>query len=128
MQLSVSERLVLLSVLPERGDFTTIRIVHELKSGLSFTETEHAALNFQSTDDGMTVWDSKGDVSETISFGPRAFTMLADALEQLSNDKKLTEEHLSVYEKFLDADDTLEVIQSQTAGPTVIHAEAAGEG
>ena len=42
--LSVKGRLMLLGILPAEGDLTTIRIVRELREGLSFSETEHKQL------------------------------------------------------------------------------------
>jgi len=47
MILTVLERLVVLQLLPRRGDLTTLRIVRDLERDLSFSEEEHAALNFR---------------------------------------------------------------------------------
>jgi hypothetical protein len=38
VQLSAYERLTLLNVLPERSDFTTLRIARKLREELSFSE------------------------------------------------------------------------------------------
>lgn len=104
MLLSVFERLLLLSVLPKEGDLTTIRIVRDLKSALSFTESEHAVLKFQvDPATGGTKWDNQIDPVE-IPVGSKAHKLITDALDELNKAKKLSLEHLPVYERFLEAE------------------------
>ena len=101
MELSVAERIVLLSVLPAEGDLTTMRLTKDLRRELGFTEDEHDVLKFR-TEDGLTKWDSEADVEKEIAIGPRAHVMVADALKELDESKKLNEDHLTLCEKFLD--------------------------
>lgn len=103
MLLSTFERLLVLSVLPREGDLTTIKIVRDLKSDLSFTEAEHKTLNF--TQDPVTngvKWEAQIEPVE-ISIGPKALTVIIDAFAALDKAKKLSLEHLPVYERFLEA-------------------------
>ena len=51
MELTVGERLILLSVLPEEGDFTTLKVVKDMRMNLSFTEEEHKEYKFRSGGD-----------------------------------------------------------------------------
>ena len=101
MELGIGDRLILLSILPKEGDLATVRIVHELRQGLSFTEEEHKSCEIRLEGDGI-VWASGGDVTKEISIGPKAHVLITEALEKLNNEEALTEDHLSVWEKFCD--------------------------
>lgn len=104
MKLNTFERLVLLNNLPAEGDLTTIRIVRELREALSFTEAEHATLNFRQLEDeggkSRVEWEAGADKETDIPMGPKALGVVRKQLEKLSKDGKLTEAHLSVCDKF----------------------------
>lgn len=100
MKLKVGERLILLGILPKEGDFTTLKIVHTLRGDLSFTEEEHKALQFKQ-EAGTVRWNPKGDTEREINFGEKATELIVDALKKLNSDKKLTDQHYSLYEKFV---------------------------
>lgn len=99
MNLTVLDRIALLSLLPQEGDYATIRIVHDLKQDLSFTEQEHKVLNIQVTPEGGMRWD--GEVDREYEFGPRTMAVVVDVLEKADKGKKLSEDHLRVYELFM---------------------------
>lgn len=103
MELSVGERLVLLSMLPREGDLATIRIVHELRQELSFSEGEHTDLEIKQEGDGV-VWKGT-DKTKEVPIGARAHVLIADALKALDEEKKLTTEHLDVWAKFSEEGD-----------------------
>lgn len=100
MKLGVGDRIVLLSILPSEGDLSTIRIVHDLKQMLSFSEEEHESLQIKVEGDKIK-WGG-GDGVKEISIGPRAHTLIAETLEELDGEKKITEDHLGLWEKFVD--------------------------
>lgn len=104
MILSVYERLILLNVLPAEGDLTTIKIVHQLREALSFDEAEHEALKLHVDENGMAHWQTVADVGKDIDIGVKAAAIIHDTLDKLSRDKKLTEAHLSLCDKFGVAD------------------------
>ena len=100
MKLSVSERIVLLNILPKEGDITTLRIVRELRDALSFSEEEHGALQFKELEGGGTEWNPDGVSDRPVEIGPRAFTLISEALEKLNKNQKLVEDYVSVWDKF----------------------------
>ena len=101
MFLSVVERLTLLSILPEQGNLTTIKIVARLREDLSFDEAEHTALNFRPSDDGkQLLWNAAGMVEKDVEVGPKALGVVHDALKVLDDKETLTAQHLSLCEKF----------------------------
>ncbi len=99
MELGVFDRLLLLNILPREGDFTTLKIVRTMREDLSFTEEEHKALNFQQ--DELEVKWNQGAADRDISIGEKATDIIVGVLKQLNADKKLTEQHMSLYEKFM---------------------------
>ncbi len=101
MKLDVGERIVLLSSLPKEGDLPTIRIVHELRQALSFTEEEHKALDIHPDSDQI-LWDIDAEKHKDIPIGPRAHVLIEDTLKRLDVEKSITEDHLSLWEKFVD--------------------------
>jgi len=103
MKLDVRERLVLLSVLPQEGNFITLKVVRKLREGLSFNEEELKQYNFVQEDQRVT-WDDKVEQSKEIEIGEKAMDIIKEALKKLNEDKKLKDEHFTIYEKFVGGD------------------------
>lgn len=99
MILSVYERLTLLNILPVQGDLTTVRIVRQLREALSFDEAEHAALQFR-VDGQQVQWRTEAEHHKDVDIGVKAMAIIHDVLDKLNRDKKLTEAHLTLCEKF----------------------------
>ena len=100
MELTVTERLVLLQLLPQEGDYTTLKIVRRLREELSFDEDEHAALGFVQ-DDERVRWNPDADLVKDIDYGGKASSIVVEKLAELDEQKVLREEHLPLYEKFI---------------------------
>ena len=98
MELSIMERLVLLSVLPLEGNFVTLKVTRELQNELSFTEQEIAECNIRSEGD-RAFWDK--DVIKNIEFGHKAKDIVVNVLSKMNEDKQLRMEHMPLYEKFI---------------------------
>jgi hypothetical protein len=107
MELFASERLALLSVLPKEGDFTTLKIVRQLREDLSFSEEEHKALDIQieAMGDGRSNvrFKPENDVAKDIPIGEKATDLIVATLKKLDSDKKLSDIHFSVYERFVES-------------------------
>ncbi len=100
MELKVSDRLILLSILPKEGNITTLRIVRDLKDMLGFDTSEYQQLNFD--DNGVRVtWDG-GDPSKEININEVAKGIIRTSFKELNNRNKLREEHLPLYERFVE--------------------------
>jgi hypothetical protein len=57
MTFTVKERVLLLQIIPQaQGDVTALRLIHRFLDDLSFSEAEHAELNFQTSPEGVTTW------------------------------------------------------------------------
>ena len=103
MELNVFERLNLLNILPKEGTFITLRIVHQLRDALSFNEEELKVLQFkQDMERGTVQWNSEADKPTEIQIGEKATDLIVDALKELDKQKKLTDQHFVLYEKFVE--------------------------
>lgn len=101
MLLSVLERLTLLSILPEKGNLTTIQIVARLRENLSFTEKEHKVLQFREEGEGdkkQLRWTPIPDAE--VEVGLKAVSIVHDVLKALDDAESLTPQHISLCEKF----------------------------
>ena len=101
MDLQIGERLVLLDNLPREGDYTTLKIIRELREALSFTEEEHKTYNFRQ-EDSQILWDNDKGETKDISIGEKATDIIKDTLKELNDKKKLRDEHFSLYGKFME--------------------------
>lgn len=99
MQLTVLERLLALDVLPATGSLTTLKIVQDARSMLSFDEAEHAALKLRDAD-GMVLWDATAETVKDVPLGAKAQAIIRERLTELSKTEKLRLEHLTLCDKF----------------------------
>ena len=103
VKLSVLERLVLLNVLPKEGNFITLKIVRQLREGLSFNEKEVKEVKLTiDPQNGAARWDVAKDPNKEIEVGREAKKIIVEVLEKLNQESKLKEEHFSIYEKFVE--------------------------
>jgi len=100
MKLGVFERLILLNILPKEGNFTTLKIIRKLREDLSFSEEEHKTLEFKQEETNVQ-WKQEADVEKEIIFGEKATDVIVLTLSKLNSDKQLTDQHYSLYEKFV---------------------------
>ena len=100
MKLSVGDRLILLGVIPQQGDFTTLKIVRNMRDDLSFSEEEHKKLKIRQEGE-MMFWE-EGLEDKEINFGEKATDIIVDAFKKLNEQKKLRIEHMELYEKFVE--------------------------
>jgi len=98
MEFTVEERLATLALLPPEGSLVTMKIIHDLRQALAFSEEELAVLQFQQNNDQLT-WQNGVGLKE-VEVGPQAVKVVRDLLKKLDEDEKIREAHLSLVEKF----------------------------
>ena len=100
MKLSVNERVVILSLLPSEGSFATLKILSQLRMGLSFTEEELKKWGIVEVPaEGRITWEEDGKVE--IPIGEKATDIIVDALKKRDREGNLPIQALEVYEKFI---------------------------
>jgi len=98
-RLSVKNRLMLLGILPPEGDLTTIRIVRELREGLSFSEAEHRDLQMEQ-EDNQVRWAEGAVPDKVFDIGPKATEIIRAAIKKLDDEEKLVVDHLELVDLF----------------------------
>ena len=99
MKLTVNDRVILLGVIPLQGDYTTLKIIQDMRGELSFSEEDHKILKFRQEGE-MTYWE-EGLENKEINFGEKATDIIVDAFKKLNEQKKLRIEHMELYERFV---------------------------
>lgn len=98
--MNVGERLTAMTMLPQEGSFVTIQIVRDLSKKLGITAEEYKEFEIKE-DNGKVFWNAKGNEDREIELADVEITMLKDALKKLDDANKLTQQHFSLYEKFV---------------------------
>ncbi len=100
MKLSVQERVLILSLLPNEGSYATLKILNQLRLGLSFTEEELKKWKITEVpQEGRINWETDGEVE--IPIGEKATDIIVDALKKRDKADTLPMQAMSVYEKFI---------------------------
>ena len=109
MKLNTLERIVLAQVLPHEGTFANLRLLRVLRESLSFNEEENKALGFRQEGTQM-MWNNDevvdGEViprcpERDFPIGEVLTKLIVEKLKELNSQAKLTEQHFSLYEKFI---------------------------
>ena len=100
MKLKVSERILLLSVLPLEGNYATMKILGDLRMNLSYTEEELKEWGIDVNREKQTIsWKEDGE--KDIPIGEKATGIILDELRKLDKENKITERLMPIYEKFV---------------------------
>lgn len=100
MKLNVLERITALGIMPEAGNFATLRVMNDLRMALSLTEAEFKEFGVKQDGDQMS-WNKKGAEEREVKIGEKATDILVEALKKLDKDEKLTNQHFTLFEKFV---------------------------
>jgi hypothetical protein len=99
MQLTVLDRFLLMGALPATGDFATIKIVRLLREKVSFRESEHDDYKIITNADGTVSWDTNQEKFVEMDFTPMETKLVVEAMKKLDEEKKLTVQHVPLWEK-----------------------------
>ena len=103
MKLNVLERLMALKMLPEKGNFITLKLVRELRETLGFTEKELGTYSVKQNEEGVISWNNeKGKEEVEIKISDFGRDLIKDCLKKLNESKKLEDKHFTLYGKFID--------------------------
>ncbi|KKM71969.1 hypothetical protein LCGC14_1425190 [marine sediment metagenome] len=103
MKLNVLERVMLGSILPPETNFSQYKIITALKLQISFDEKETKEFGITQTVDkdgnGQVNW-TKNEERE-FTFGLTAIQIIREVLKKLDEEKKITANIGTLYEKFM---------------------------
>ena len=103
MELGIAERLILLGILPNEGNFITLKILRQLREDLSFNEEEIEKYKIIQGDEQVQ-WNSEEDQKhkKDIKIGGEGTSIIVKLLKELDKTEKLNQKHLTLYEKFIE--------------------------
>ncbi len=100
MILNVHERLLVLGVLPNEGNYVNLKILDELRMNLSYSEEETAEWGITvDEEENIVHWKENGEAD--IPIGEKATGIIVDQLRKLDKQDRLTPLLMSIYEKFI---------------------------
>jgi len=100
MEFTILERIILQGLLPHEGDYITFGIIKGLRTEFSFSEKE--IKDFEIKQDGVNIiWNSNKERTKKVDVGEKAQSIIAEALKKLNDEKKINDQNVSLYEKFV---------------------------
>ena len=100
--LTLLERIIIPCILKKEADYKTLIINKDLSQKVSLTQIELKKFEVKVSEGGGLQWNAKGvDALFDIDFTDMEKLELKLALTKLDEDKKLTPEFISLYEKFV---------------------------
>jgi len=100
IKLNVLERITMMNLLPKEENYLTYKMVVDLKSALSFSESEWKKCGMQALPDGRVSWKN-GDLTKGIEIPDVIAVMIKAKLESLEKEKKINGDNMSLYELFI---------------------------
>ena len=101
MDLTLAERLTLAMALPSEGNFLALRTAGKLRDKLMPTDEEVEAWGVKA--EGQQVqWNAEADTLAEVDITNAETAAVIDLLRKLDADAKLTAQHVTLYEKFVE--------------------------
>ena len=98
-KLSVGERLTLVQIIPEKGNFKTMTTVEKVKDTLYLSEEEREEFEVEQVGNNLK-WNEKGSDQKEIEFSDFGWELLIESLEKLDKDESLTSPQFLIYKQF----------------------------
>jgi len=100
MELNVKERIILGSILPQRGNFATYRMVQDLLMKFGLKAEEIKEIELQELEGGNLHWNK--DIIKDFEFKDAEVDLIKKHLKELDDKESLNyADHISLYEKFV---------------------------
>jgi len=99
LKLNIPERFALLSILPEKENYLTFRLLMDLKKELGFTEQEIKKSGME-TKGNQVVW-TNGNIIKTIEIPDTIEAILVEKLKEIEKNKEINENNVTLYEKII---------------------------
>ena len=97
MKLNIAERITLMSILPEKSNIITMRLMQELRTILGFTDEEIRKYGIKNEGDKI-FWSS--DFEKEIEINQTMMVEIKKRLQEISDKNEVTVQMLPLYEKF----------------------------
>lgn len=99
MELNVQERLTLVNLLPEKGNFLTMKTIEAMKDLLYPSEEEAKKFGLEQKGNNIS-WNEEGSKPTEIKFTKAHKDLIVASLEKLDEKEELTMAQYQVFKKF----------------------------
>lgn len=99
MKLNLNERFAIQQILPQEGNFATLKIINDLKMVVAPSEADWKEFGIHQVGEQLK-WNGKGKEEREIEIGEKATDLIVEALKKLNDEEKLTQNQFTIYEKF----------------------------
>jgi hypothetical protein len=100
MKLGIDDRITLLSLLPKVGNFITLKMVRTLENKIGFSAEELKRCEITQNGD-IVHWSQSKATQKEIDFADAEAELIKSQLMALNAEQRLTQNMVSVYEKFV---------------------------
>lgn len=100
VNLNILERVLLMNMLPKKGNLVTVRAVSNTAKILMITKEETEIFEVKN-EGGMTTWNDQGKEEKEFTLPPSSVKVIRDTLYKLDAEESLPSNCLSLCEKFL---------------------------
>jgi len=109
-KLNVAERLTLVQIIPEKGNFKTMRTVETVKNTLYLSDEEREEFEVEQT--GLNLkWNEKGSEAREVSFNDFGLELIMEAFERLDKAEALTSPQYLLYKHFKDEEEKAKEVE-----------------
>lgn len=98
--LSLSQRLQIIEILPREGSIVTLRLIHDLRQKLSPTAEEIKEFGIKVIAPGQIQFPVEANVPKKMSFMPAEIDQIKTNLKDLSDKNKLEINMIGLYDTF----------------------------
>jgi hypothetical protein len=100
VKLNVLERVLLMNMLPQKGNLVTCRASQNTAKIIIITPEEEKAIEMKK-EGGMTTWNDAGKEEKEFELPPSSIKAIRDILYKLDSEENLPANAVSLCEKFL---------------------------
>lgn len=100
MKLKLKDRLVILSILPQKASFNDQLIAEEIRKKVKVEADEAKALDIQEDEKKGLFWDEKKDKEKEFEFNDPEKNVIKQILIGLDGSKEVTQDMINIYKLF----------------------------
>ena len=99
--LSIIERILLLNLIPHEGNMVELMMFKDIEEKLDISSKEAEKIGLKSIEKWWVIRDDKKAESKSVEFSSSEKEFLKWVLTKLDTEKKLTEQHITIYNMFV---------------------------
>lgn len=96
--LGIMDRVLILSILPQKGNIVTMRIVSEFQAEVGFSDKEIRDWKIKQTETGV-VWDGSKSSAKEFKIGESIISVLKEQIKELDEKGEIVPQHLELIKK-----------------------------